>query len=134
MKRIVHAVITTPCHENFFVQQKDDDHPVEEYRAGYTLFGGEIEGKEEPVFAIRREIEEELPFFRNFTYEPQFLGVSTLPTQQTFTFSITLSDEEFQELVRGKVLEGFGVSLKKNDFENLDWLPGAKESIQLFLK
>ncbi len=53
-------VITTPSHDVFYIQQKDDSHPISSLRLKYALFGGMREEGETPHEGLIRELHEEL--------------------------------------------------------------------------
>ncbi|MBI5153049.1 MAG: NUDIX domain-containing protein [Parcubacteria group bacterium] len=42
------------------MQQKDEKHPIPQYRGAYSLFGGSIEEGETPKEGLKREFEEEI--------------------------------------------------------------------------
>ena len=57
---IVGVIITNPERTRFYLQKKDDTHPVLEFRNKYAFFGGLVEKEEEKEHALKRELEEEM--------------------------------------------------------------------------
>src|SRR3989338_10679247 len=54
------ASITTQNRDFFYLQQKDENHPVQALRLKYAFFGGKAEGNESAHDAMLRELNEEL--------------------------------------------------------------------------
>jgi 8-oxo-dGTP pyrophosphatase MutT (NUDIX family) len=62
-KEIALIIITNKDKDLFYIQQKDDTHPIRKYREKYSFFGGSIEAGESATMAINRELSEELEYF-----------------------------------------------------------------------
>ena len=55
------GVLVSDIHKTlFYLQLKDDTHPIKQFRNCYAFFGGGIEEGETATLALSRELEEEL--------------------------------------------------------------------------
>ena len=62
---VVAVSITNPKRDLFYIQQKDEFHPMPEFRLRYTFFGGGLKENESEMQALKRELlEEELTFLK----------------------------------------------------------------------
>ena len=60
MHTSVGVSITNKERNLFYIQQKDELHPIPEFRLQYTFFGGGIDENESEMQALKRELLEEL--------------------------------------------------------------------------
>ncbi len=58
--RSVGVVVTNNERDLFYIQQKDELHPIPEFRLFFTFFGGQLKKNEEEKIALKRELLEEL--------------------------------------------------------------------------
>jgi len=129
----------------FYLQQKDETHPVSEYRLKYTLFGGAIEKNEKAISAIKRELHEELEkhiadlIIRSLsTLEPIRNLLLFIPEAKKYVnislFSSILSDNELTMVSKAVVKEGKQGSLVKHeDLFKLPLITSCKEILEEFL-
>jgi len=121
----VGVIITNKKKDRFFIQQKDNDHPIKEFRLKYCFFGGALEDGEDEEAGLSRELSEEINEEHSMIIlkKSQRLFESTfnnlIKQRVTFVFyESILSDKELMELENIKINEGRGelVGLKEMYF------------------
>jgi 8-oxo-dGTP pyrophosphatase MutT (NUDIX family) len=125
---IAGVCITTPNHTLFYLQEKDDGHPIPAFRCKYTFFGGKAEHGENSYEAARRELKEELSpdaaakiipcLTLLFTFKLQ--RIYLLPKKEycsVHLYEAILSESDLTAIAQLPIYEGKrGVLISRNDF------------------
>jgi len=112
----VAVVITNLKKDLFYLQKKDEKCPIISFRHKYCFFGGAIETDEKEIFALRRELLEELdPVSAKLIYESSkklfddyFINIFHQRTKFSIYESI-IDDDELKMMACLPVEEGSGV-------------------------
>jgi 8-oxo-dGTP pyrophosphatase MutT (NUDIX family) len=111
----VGVIITNKSHTKFYLQQKDNTHPVTQCRLKFCFFGGAVEEGESELEALKRELTEEInkevavkiSSKTKRLFDSTFLNILGIPTIFVF-YEMILSDEELLNLSKIPVKEGKG--------------------------
>ncbi len=112
--------------DQYFVQRKDKDYPIEKYRNGLSFFGGKVEEGEVLIDALRRELTEEIVASKvldRLNY--QLIGHFLIEGDRPYFFDLfccKLDNETFQSLSNSQILEGEGTIKSKAELVNEDWI------------
>lgn len=120
--------ITTPRRALFYLQEKDDRHPIPMFRGKYAFFGGKAEQGESSYEAARRELEEELTIGAARAIIPHLALFFTLTLQRTYLlpknkycavhlYEAMLPERVIRAFARLPIYEGKrGVLVSRGDF------------------
>lgn len=130
-----HGVGVIVADENrnvFYIQQKDDNYPIPQFRRCHSVWGGEIEKNEEEQSALERELREELQpevaetIIRasNRLWETEVVSGG-----QTYKFTLyeaVLPYAQLREIAGKPVNEGKGVLALKKEIGKLPFIHGLE--------
>lgn len=120
--------ITTPRRALFYLQEKDDEHPIPVFRGKYAFFGGKAEQDESSYKAAQRELEEELTIGAARAVIPRLTLFLTLTLQCTYLlpkkkyctvhlYEAMLPERVIRTLAQLPIYEGKrGVLVSRDDF------------------
>ncbi len=135
----VGVVITDDSESEFFIQQKDETYPLDEYRGLYSFFGGSVNPGENEMGALERELKEEL--------EPEAVKIIAMVAKKIGQFAVSANSKDFsytlfkaklptdyvRALKMAKVKEGRGIVVSKKELAHLDFIWGLNGVRDLYL-
>jgi 8-oxo-dGTP pyrophosphatase MutT (NUDIX family) len=137
----VGVIITNNSRSKFYLQQKDNTHPIPKLRLKYCFFGGGIKKGEDELSALKRELSEELnkeasEIIVNKSkrlFESSFIDI--INNYMTFIiYESKLTKTEFYEIVSVPVLEGKGGFIaKRKDLFLLPFIIDLEHMLRKYL-
>jgi len=135
------VIITNKNRDSFYLQKKDSNYWIPEYRGAYCFFGGKIEKGEKEIEGLKRELEEELhPDVSNLISKnlvKVFDDYFTSILGEKCKFSVyqrILSDKQLTDISNYEVKEGEGGFLiKRSDLEKIDFFYDLKKAFKKYL-
>lgn len=124
----VGLLISNENQTRFFVQQKDEYYPFEDWRGCLSFWGGAVEKEDNSnLQAVARELEEEIPeavaLLQN--YSKQEIGTFKITYAQPFfltVFEVRVPDYLLEQIAKVEVLEGNGLLLSDTDIKAQKWI------------
>ncbi len=125
MQEGVGIIVTNETRDKFYVQQKDEEYWIKEYRLKHCFFGGGIELNEKKLNALERELNEELTngvaevIYKNSKEIFNTSFVNTLGQScKYFLYESILTEKRLRDISKRPVMEGkCGILIKR---ENLN--------------
>ena len=138
MHRGVGAIISNENRQQYFLQQKDEKYPVEEWKHAFSFWGGAVEKGETNTEALFRELREEIQTSLSFDTQnvrlvETFLITNAVEPYEFALYEMVLSNSDFQLLTQAKILEGKGVVKPQKDLQNLFWIWGLEVVVEKYL-
>lgn len=120
----------------FYLQQKDEDYWIPEYRLKYCFFGGQVEKNETELEALKRELFEEiderfaLTISKNSKklFDVYFTNIHKEYCKLSMHESV-LEEEFLEKLSHTKAKEGKGLLVKIEDFQTTPFFWDLKKSV-----
>ncbi len=139
MHKGVGLIITNKKRTLFFVQQKDENYPVEKWAKCYSFWGGKIEESDFSYLeALKRELYEEINGNIDFTSSKiEFVSKFIVNCDKTYEFNLfelVVDDMELQELKSTEIFEGHGVLISLNELINGKWIWCLERVINQYVK
>ncbi len=129
MHQGVGLLIANEDYTRFFIQQKDETYPFEEWRGCCSYWGGAIEPTDADEWAaVWRELEEELPQTLPILKKKGLLikgkyKVATFDSSFDLTvFEVLLTEKQLDSVAKTKVLEGRGLLLSRAEALAQKWI------------
>lgn len=130
------VAITNLRKTHLYLQQKDGEYWIPQYRFKYCFFGGRVEKKEDDRSALQRELLEEFEeinanyIFQNSKklFDSYFINVHREFWKVSLYESI-LGNDSLMNLSYVQVKEGKGVLVKKEDILQIPFFPDIKKSV-----
>jgi len=141
MENIVGIAITNKKRDLFYIQEKDNSHPNPEFRHNFTFFGGKIDNSESEIFALKRELLEELEEgIANLIYNQSkkiFDSTFYNTKNQICTFSLyeaVLSKKQLLKIAEFPIKEGEkGHLLSRDEITRVQFIPNIKCVLKKYL-
>jgi len=140
MHKGVGVAITDERQRWFYLNQKCGPYPVEEYKDGFSFFGGRMEPGETPEMTLERELGEELGediariIFPAAAKVKRF-EISVRGTTYEFTLYESIQPrDQVIALANAEVLEeGVGVLVPRRNVGRLNYIWGLERAMQHYL-
>ena len=129
MHKGVGLLISNLDGSRFFIQQKDESYPYEEWRNCCSFWGGAIEEEDaSELVAVHRELEEEIPDTLELLLpmDKKIIGKYKIPTFDSAfwltVFVVQVTNAELDKIATTKVLEGRGVLFSRVEALAQKWI------------
>lgn len=148
MKDFVGVLIADLNKEQFCIQQVCGGYPVEEYRQGYSIIGGNVREKETPWQALLREMTKEFPQYASDLiiasaidvgqYIIEYSADSEKGAYNYFLYESLLEINQVLDISKLRIREKKGtpkcVLKTKNELENLNLIWGLEKAVNDYFK
>ena len=139
---VVEVIIVNKKKNLFYIQQKDETHPIPEFRLKYCFFGGGIEPTDKnDSEALRRELFEELEenfaekIFKNSRKLKEVYITDVIGRDfKSSLYESVLTDKTIKGLSKSQIYEGKGVLVKKEDILKIPFLGDSQILFEKYLQ
>ncbi len=121
----------------FYLQRKDNEYPIQEYRGKFSFWGGGVRPDESVLQAQKRELWEELRPYAAKTISDCMVKVGDYDMQPEGTFTLyeaVLSDDNFRMISQLSVNEGIGLVVPRHDILKMEFVYGLEEVMRQYIE
>lgn len=133
-------VITNKNRDKFYIQQKDETHPIKKFRLCYTFFGGGTEKEENEFNTLERELKEELSYeayYPILKHKKRIFDAKIKVKDKKILvamFETALEDKDLLSISKMSVKEGRGYLIKKQDIINLKFMHDINKIVEQYIR